>query len=201
MEANLQKWSNFVLGWQERYFIIKGSLLLYYIKKGEPVKGKIHLSVSNINITNNDYRFEIDTGTSIFYLRTTTKEKKEEWVKALKLAKFEAEGKRINPINNNSSLVISDSIRMTNEISNRNDGRPKTIPEDKLTKKIGFIKSLTENIQNLNHNFEKYLIENKQNFKPENYSFMTDSLKTYKVIKIFSSIKKHSFILIFCNLL
>jgi hypothetical protein len=184
MEGNLQKWTNFVLGWQERYFKIKGSLLLYYFKKDQPVKGKIHLSVSNINITNNDYRFEIDTGTSIFYLRTTTKEKKEEWVKALKLAKFEAEGKNININNNNiSSLAISDSIKMTKEISMQNDSRPKTIPDDKLTKKIGFIKSLTENIQNLNLNFEKFLIENKQNFKPENYAFMNEFLNIYKVKK------------------
>jgi len=180
MEGNLQKWTNFVLGWQEKYFMIKGSLLLYYTKKGQPVKGKIHLSVANINNTNNDYRFEIDTGTSIFYLRTTTKEKKEEWVKALKLAKFEAEGKKINQ-NVSSSLIISDSIRMTNEISMQNDSRPKTIPDDKLTKKIGFIKSLTENIQNLNYNFDKFLIENKHNFKPENYAFMNEFLQTYKV--------------------
>lgn len=195
MEGNLQKWTNFVLGWQERYFMIKGSLLLYYFKKGQPVKGKIHLSVSNINITNNDYRFEIDTGTSIFYLRAKTKEKKEEWVKALKLAKFEAEGKKIKmDPSHSSSLAISDSIRMTNEISMQNDGRPRTIPDDKLTRKIGFIKSLTENIQNLNGKFDKFLIENKQNFKPENYQYMNEFLQTYKVIKfIFIEILKFKF--------
>ena len=94
-----------------------------------------------------------------------------------------AEGKKINA-NNSSSLVISDSIRMTNEISMQNQnegGRPKTIPDDKLTRKIGFIKSLTENIQNLNYGFDKFLTENKQNFTPENYGFMNDYLKTHIV--------------------
>jgi hypothetical protein len=151
--------------------------LLYYIRKGERAKGKIHLSVSTVNVTNNDYRFEIDSGTAIFYLRAHTKEKKDEWVKAVKLAKFEAESK----MNNNMSHNINASSRISNDTYNLETNRLSMIPEDVLTKKILFIKGLTENLGKLNLDLENFLKQNKQNFKDDNYSYLNDFLNTYKV--------------------
>ena len=177
MEGELLKWTNYVFGWRERYFVLKGSVLLYYIRKGERAKGKIHLSVSTVNITNNDYRFEIDSGTAIFYLRAHTKEKKDEWVKAVKLAKFEAESK----MNNNMSHKINASSRISNDTYSLETNRLSMIPEDVLTKKILFIKGLTENLGKLNLDLENFLKQNKQNFKDDNYSYLNDFLNTYKV--------------------
>lgn len=180
MEGELLKWTNYVYGWRERYFVLKGSVLLYYIRKGERAKGKIHLSVSTLNVTNNDYRFEIDTGTAIFYLRSHTKEKKDEWVKAIKLAKFEAEAKMNNNMGNMTNNINASS-RISNETYNMDTNRFSMIPEDVLTKKIIFIKSLTENLGKLNLDLENFLKQNKQNFKDDNYSYLIDFLNTYKV--------------------
>ncbi len=178
MEGELLKWTNYVFGWRERYFVLKGSVLLYFIRRGEKAKGKIHLSVSTINVTNNDYRFEIDTGTTIFYLRATTKEKKIEWVKSIKLAKFESESK-MNNIGNN---IISSSRISNGDNIDMDNNRFSFIPDDKLTKKISFIKSLTENLSKLNLDLENFLKQNKQNFGSEYHSYLNDFLSTYKVI-------------------
>lgn len=182
MEGNLHKWTNYVFGWRQRYFVLRGSVLLYYIRKGERAKGRIHLSVANLNVTNNDYRFEIDSGTSIFYLRTDTKESKDEWIKALKIAKFESESKFNNNQGNNYSRNFNaSSSRVPNDLFNMDTNRNTHLPEDKLTKKIIFIKSLTENLSNLNLDLENFLNQNKQSFTLENYSYLNDFLNTYKV--------------------
>jgi hypothetical protein len=186
MEGELLKWTNYVFGWRGRYFVLKGSVLLYYIRKGERAKGKIHLSVSTLNVTNNDYRFEIDSGTAIFYLRAQTKEKKDEWVKAIKLAKFEAESKMNNNLGNMSNNINASS-RISNDPYYMDTNRLSMIPDDVLTKKIMFIKSLTENLSKLNLDLENFLKQNKQNFNAENYSYLTDFLNTYKVKLIFNN--------------
>lgn len=187
MEGNLRKWTNFVLGWRQRYFVLKGSVLLYYQKKGQKPAGRIHLSVSNINPTNNDFRFEIDTGTSLFYLRAQTKEIKDEWIKALRIAKFESDSKIINnTFNNNNNIINRTNSRLqnfnNNTMFNNDTTRGGTFfNDDKITKKLGFIKELSENIMNLNLDLENFLRENKFNFLPENFSCLTDFLKTYNV--------------------
>jgi len=180
MEGELLKWTNYVLGWRERYFVLKGSVLLYYIKKGDKIKGKIHLSVSSLNATSNDYRFEIDTGTSIFYLRAHTKEKKNEWVKAIKLAKFEAESKmQNNPEILNSN--INGSSRMINEMENIGITRLSMLPDDILTKKVIFIKTLTDNLAKLNLDFDNFLQQNKKSFSSEISISLNEFLNTYRV--------------------
>lgn len=183
MEGNLLKWTNYVFGWRERYFVLKGSVLLYYIRKGDAARGKIHLGVATLNVTANDYRFEIDTGSAIFYLRAETKEKKDEWVKAIKLAKFEAESKMKNIAGKNINItnIGENTMRMPNESYNIDTNRMTMIQDDKLTKKIIFIKSLTENMANLNLDLENFLTQNKQNFTSDNYSSLLDFLNTYKV--------------------
>ena len=139
MEGNLRKWTNFVLGWRQRYFVLKGSVLLYYMKKGQKPTGRIHLSVSNINPTNNDFRFEIDTGTTVFYLRAQTKEIKDEWIKALRIAKFESDSKIINNTFNN--IINRTNSRLQNINNNNtmfnNDTTRGGIffSDDKITKK------------------------------------------------------------------
>jgi len=182
MEGELLKWTNYVYGWRQRYFVLKGSVLLYYIRRGERAKGKIHLSVCTLNVTNNDYRFEIDSGTSIFYLRAETKEKKDEWVKAIKIAKFEAESKNTNKINNQDfSNNFNLTSRIGNESYNLKTERFSFQNDDKLTKKMTYMRTISESFGRLNLDFENFLKLNKQNLSNENYSSLNDFLNTYKV--------------------
>ena len=107
MEGKLYKYKNFIRGWKERYFVLKGSLLYYYHSKGDKPRGRIHLGLSQIN-TEKDGEgktFQINTGSKIFYLKAETKEERENWIKNLKKAKLEGE-KQIK--NANNILNISD---------------------------------------------------------------------------------------------
>ena len=49
MEGELYKWTNYLFGWRQRYFVLKGSVLHYYYQRGEKPRGRIHLGVCQIN--------------------------------------------------------------------------------------------------------------------------------------------------------
>lgn len=98
MEGEINKWTNYISGWQKRYLNLRGEILYYYEKKGENAKGKVHLAVSKI-IENeeNEFRFDINTGSYKYYFKTETKEEKQNWIQALKLAKFNADRNLLKP--------------------------------------------------------------------------------------------------------
>ena len=114
MEGTLQKWTNYIFGWRERWVVIRGTMLYYYIEKTEKPKGRIHIGITNIMSNNEELTFELDTGTSLLYFKAETIEEKNKWVCELKKAKLAAqrEGKNIPP-----NVVINDS-----EI-NKNNGQ------------------------------------------------------------------------------
>lgn len=92
MEGEINKWTNLMSGWQKRILILKGEILYYYEKKGESAKGRVHLLVSQITECQDDeLKFEVNTGSTIFYFKTETKEEKANWIQALKQAKLNAD--------------------------------------------------------------------------------------------------------------
>jgi hypothetical protein len=90
MEGMLFKWTNYFSFWKKRYFVLRGNILYYYVKKGDRPRGRIHLAVSILNESPEDVtKFEIDTGVSIVYLKAQNKEMKKEWINAIKRSKLE----------------------------------------------------------------------------------------------------------------
>jgi len=64
MEGYLHKWTNYVSGWKERYFILNKNILCYFIVKGEEPRGK--------------------------YLLANTPNEREAWYKSIKQAIMES---------------------------------------------------------------------------------------------------------------
>lgn len=92
MEGVLDKWTNMFGGYQKRYLILKGEIVYYCEEKGLPFKGKLHLLVCTINdLADEECKFEIHTGSCFFYFKAETAEEKNEWIKALRLAKIHAD--------------------------------------------------------------------------------------------------------------
>ena len=88
IEGNLLKWTNYVMGWKLRHFVLRGNILYYYLSKGEKVKGKIHLNVAEvIPLEHNPLKFQIDTGTTMVYLCALEESDKVMWVDALEMIK------------------------------------------------------------------------------------------------------------------
>ncbi len=112
MEGWLLKWTNFFSGWKERFFVLKGPLLYYYYTKNDKPRGRIHLGISTINYEENDAYIEINTGSNLFYIQAHSDEEKNNWLNAIKLAKFEGEKqlRNSNTINNIDNINSNCSV-------------------------------------------------------------------------------------------
>ena len=57
MEGKLQKWTNYIFGWRERWVVLKGSVLYYFISKTEKPKGRIYIGITNLISNEDDLTF------------------------------------------------------------------------------------------------------------------------------------------------
>jgi len=89
IDGNLFKWTNFVTGWQERYFVLKDGLLSYYRSESEKdigCRGSISIQKAKVKLNSIDeFRFDVSVGDCAWYLRCPSKAMKDEWVHALEL--------------------------------------------------------------------------------------------------------------------
>lgn len=143
MEGEIEKWTNMFGGYQKRYLILKGEILYYCESQGSPFKGKVHLLVSTINeMPDEECKFEINTGSCVFFFKTETPEEKGNWVKALKYAKIQTD----NNFKKHQQLENSDDfIFVSNDI--------RDFPE-----KIKMLYSNCEEMHNMLNNTEKDII-------------------------------------------
>jgi hypothetical protein len=179
MEGTLLKWTNYLFGWRERWFVLRGNVLYYYYKKNEKPKGRIHLGVVVLSFTDADTKFELDTGTSVIYIKAGTKELKDSWVQAIKISKLDAENKlsvgnlNLSGLNNFSLSNTNSNTTNINQMSptklnfdnldySSNTNRNSVITEDKLLRKINNIQQNAEKITFYNNAFAEYLRKNQQ---------------------------------------
>ena len=153
MEGYLCKWTNFLSGWQNRYFHLKQNLLYYFLLKDEESRGKFILTNMSLALAvkDNDLKFEIIIGTGeIIYLKASTHTERDLWVNALKIAILH-DADNIN-IGTNNDLVD----RSFNKNSNN---------EEKITKKIYKIKKVAEKLIENNEALENILKKYEKNSK------------------------------------
>lgn len=85
--GNLFKWTNFITGWQERFFILKDGVLSYYKSQTEKdigCRGAISIQRAKIKLNPTDeFRFDVSVGDCVWYLRCPNKELRDEWVHAI----------------------------------------------------------------------------------------------------------------------
>jgi hypothetical protein len=135
MEGNLYKWTNYFSFWKERYFVLRGNILYYYIKKGDRPRGRIHLAVALVNESpEDDTKFEIDTGLAILYLKAETKELKQEWIQAIKKSKVEGNNQDLSK---NENFISVDYGTQRNSLGG----------DDKLIRKISDIRFGVEKLR------------------------------------------------------
>ncbi|VDP61928.1 unnamed protein product [Schistosoma curassoni] len=103
MEGILLKWTNYVSGWQQRYFILDDGVLSYYRSKEEmnsgckgsvklsvcDVIGEFHVNTASLLRTNDTVhssdprRFDLILGEQRYYLRALSRADRQRWVIAL----------------------------------------------------------------------------------------------------------------------
>ncbi|GCB75954.1 pleckstrin homology domain-containing family A member 3-like isoform X1 [Scyliorhinus torazame] len=92
MEGVLHKWTNYLSGWQPRYFVLDGTVLSYYDSQedvGKGSKGSIKMAVCEIKVHTADFtRMDlIIPGEQYFYLKAVNVAERQKWLVALGSAK------------------------------------------------------------------------------------------------------------------
>ena len=86
-EGILLKWTNYILGWKPRYFVLHDGLLEYCKSKGQPLKGKISITTLTLKKhPKRDTDLIINTGLSTINLRAANSKEAQEWYVSLKRA-------------------------------------------------------------------------------------------------------------------
>uniref|UniRef100_A0A8C5M6A2 PH domain-containing protein n=1 Tax=Leptobrachium leishanense TaxID=445787 RepID=A0A8C5M6A2_9ANUR len=92
MEGFLRKWTNYLSGWQPRYFVLDRGILSYYDSQedvGKASKGSIKMAVCEIQVHGSDScRMDlIIPREQCFYLRAESAAERQRWLVALGSAK------------------------------------------------------------------------------------------------------------------
>lgn len=92
MEGVLYKWTNYMSGWQPRWFVLAGGTLSYYDSQEDAwkgCKGSIKISVCEIQVHPSDFtRVDLTIpGEQYFYLRAINAAERQKWLVALGTAK------------------------------------------------------------------------------------------------------------------
>ncbi|KAJ8354435.1 hypothetical protein SKAU_G00220020 [Synaphobranchus kaupii] len=92
MEGILYKWTNYISGWQPRWFVLDGGTLSYYDSQEDAwkgCKGSIKISVCEIQVHASDFtRVDLTIpGEQYFYLRAINAAERQKWLVALGTAK------------------------------------------------------------------------------------------------------------------
>ncbi|CAH8554760.1 unnamed protein product [Schistosoma turkestanicum] len=103
MEGILLKWTNYVSGWQQRYFILNDGVLSYYRSKEEMnsgCKGSVKLSVCDVIVHSSDpRRFDLILGEQRYYLRALSRADRQRWVIALGSSKVSTPSYKSEDVN------------------------------------------------------------------------------------------------------
>ncbi|XP_060080421.1 oxysterol-binding protein 1-like isoform X2 [Ylistrum balloti] len=94
----LYKWTNYLRGYQKRWFVLQNGLLSYYrawkhrsqAEMAHTCRGTINLANAFIHTEDSNTIVISNGGTQTFYLKATSEVERQKWVTALELAKNDA---------------------------------------------------------------------------------------------------------------
>ncbi|XP_018909083.1 ceramide transfer protein [Bemisia tabaci] len=94
LKGYLNKWTNYIHGWQRRFFVFSNGTLSYYkseLEAGHGCRGTISLRRATIKPHEFDEcRFDVSVNDNVWYLRADTPEEKQHFVDLLELCKLES---------------------------------------------------------------------------------------------------------------
>ncbi|XP_016397076.1 oxysterol-binding protein 2-like [Sinocyclocheilus rhinocerous] len=88
----LFKWTNYIKGYQRRWFVLSNGLLSYYRTQAEMAhtcRGTINLATAHID-TEDTCNIVLSSGGRTYHLKASTEVERQRWVTALELAKAKA---------------------------------------------------------------------------------------------------------------
>nr|XP_036849269.1 oxysterol-binding protein 2 isoform X1 [Manis javanica] len=88
----LLKWTNYLKGYQRRWFVLSNGLLSYYRNQGEMAhtcRGTINLSTAHFD-TEDSCGIVLNSGARTYHLKAGSEAERQQWITALELAKAKA---------------------------------------------------------------------------------------------------------------
>lgn len=94
LSGSLNKWTNYIHGWQKRYFILRGSTLAYYKSEQEIAFGcRGAISIGKAVIQPHEFdecRFDVSLNDNVWYLRAENFDARQKWIDNLETCKAES---------------------------------------------------------------------------------------------------------------
>jgi len=139
----LFKWTNYIKGYQKRWFVLQNGLLSYYRNQAEMAhtcRGTISLHGAIIHTEQYSCNFVVSNGggTQTFHLKAASEVERQKWVTALELAKSKA-----------IQLMESDD-------EEENDGFPVEIDKQELSSAVKMMGARLEELKTCNDLIEKH---------------------------------------------
>lgn len=133
----LYKWTNYIKGYQKRWFILENGLFHYYRKEadiGKKSRRSISLHRGHI-FTEEGCNFVVSNagGSQIYHLRATSEAERQKWVTALERAKSRSVSRRISQ-NQVVDIVDSNAVE-------------KDVEKEELIGALGFLSSKLEELR------------------------------------------------------
>ncbi|CDW54254.1 collagen type IV alpha 3 binding protein [Trichuris trichiura] len=128
----LHKWTNYIHGWQPRYFILQGGTLAYYKSQDEiefGCRGAVTVCKAVIQPNEFDsYRIDVSVNDCVWYLRTERAEDRQTWVDALEAYRadsgYGSQGElcrhgSLVSLTSNKSLASSSSFKLCRSLNEK----------------------------------------------------------------------------------
>jgi collagen type IV alpha-3-binding protein len=127
MEGYLDKWTNYITGWKNRWCILNNGVFYYCNRKGDKPRGMFHMAITCFAIKG-EKEFHLEVGTKKVYFRTENKIERDNWYNALRVAKFD--------YNKMNSQISTDKERMNENLNLLNDDKIYTFLNSTLKTKL-----------------------------------------------------------------
>ncbi|KAJ3585207.1 hypothetical protein NHX12_013928 [Muraenolepis orangiensis] len=128
------KWTNYIKGYQRRWFVLSNGLLSYYrtqAEMGHTCRGTINLATATITVDDACNFVISNGGTQTYHLKASCEVERQRWITALELAKAKAARMQAESDDSGDDFSLScppaphgslselDSLRLTGEASDK----------------------------------------------------------------------------------
>lgn len=117
ISGKLQKWTNYIHGWQDRYIVMKDGTLCYYKSENETSFGcRGAVSIHKATIRPHEFdecRFDVSVNDCVWYLRADTAEERQKWVEVLDACKAESGYSSENSLRRHGSAISIASANLS----------------------------------------------------------------------------------------
>uniref|UniRef100_A0A5K3EQE9 PH domain-containing protein n=1 Tax=Mesocestoides corti TaxID=53468 RepID=A0A5K3EQE9_MESCO len=130
--GNLNKWTNMLHGWQERYFVLKDGVLSYFRNSddvAEGCRGAIRLKNAQVQPhPYDDCRIDVILGDSTWYFRCPSAQSRRHWVECIEKHRLAESGySSEQALTTQSSLLSLNSITSTSNAGSSNGFRGQSL--------------------------------------------------------------------------